>query len=742
MTDPRPLRLALEVHLHDDRYHGTNEWPPSPARLFQALVSAGAQGATLSGELASALEWLESLPAPTVAAPRFTMGQPYATFVPNNDLDAEGGNPDRVASIRVAKRIQPRLLSPAAPFVYAWELAAEEHALTQAAAITRLAERLYQLGRGVDMAWATARVVTVDEMNVTLAEHPGRVFRPSLGLATNGGLRLACPQPGSLQSLRARFEANLRRFRVEGAGKKAIRVFVQPPKAIFQAVAYDSPGTRLLFDLRPRDPRSTTHQPSMGAFAVWPLVEVAALVERVRDAIASRLVTAVPELEGDLERGVIGRPWGSFPAAPAEQRVRLIPLPSIGHKHVDRGIRRLLAIVPSDALVTAQDLFWACSGLELPETSRTPAITLVSADERGMLAHYAADEEGSRSWRSVTPVVLPAAARRRRIEPSLRIEEAKGGPERELEERRAAHAVAQALRHAGVKRRLVDVRVQREPFGAKGERAEPFASGTRFEKERLWHVELSLDAPAMGPLVIGDGRFLGLGLMAAHEQERAAFAFEIVDGLVAHPDPIGLASALRRAVLARFQAQIGARRRLPSFVSGHRKDGSPGNETSPHLSFVYDPRRSLLLVVPPHARDHRPVSARERELLDTLQRALTGFDELRAGAAGLLSLRPGELDMNDDLFSPAREWRSVTHYVVNRHAKGVGVEAALARDVRDTCARLRLPVPEVGVTSTRGVPGVGLAAELTLRFAAAISGPLLLGRTRHRGGGLFAATAR
>jgi CRISPR-associated protein Csb2 len=87
-----------------------------------------------------------------------------------------------------------------------------------------------------------------------------------------------------------------------------------------------------------------------------------------------------------------------------------------------------------------------------------------------MLAHYGAHEEGSPRSRSVTPVVLPAAARRRRIEPSLGIEEAKGGPERVLEERRAAHAVAQALRHAGLKRRLVDIRVQREPFEEKRHR--------------------------------------------------------------------------------------------------------------------------------------------------------------------------------------------------------------------------------------------------------------------------------
>ena len=58
------------------------------------------------------------------------------------------------------------------------------------------------------------------------------------------------------------------------------------------------------------------------------------------------------------------------------------------------------------------------------------------------------------------------------------------------------------------------IRVQREPFEANGERAETFAEGKRFSKHRLWHVEIEFHEGIPGPLVIGDGRFLGLGIMA------------------------------------------------------------------------------------------------------------------------------------------------------------------------------------------------------------------------------------
>jgi CRISPR-associated protein Csb2 len=58
------------------------------------------------------------------------------------------------------------------------------------------------------------------------------------------------------------------------------------------------------------------------------------------------------------------------------------------------------------------------------------------------------------------------------------------------------------------------IRVQREPFESNGERIEVFAEGTRFSKHRLWHVEIEFSDEILGPLLIGDGRFLGLGLMA------------------------------------------------------------------------------------------------------------------------------------------------------------------------------------------------------------------------------------
>ena len=123
-----------------------------------------------------------------------------------------------------------------------------------------------------------------------------------------------------------------------------------------------------------------------------------------------------------------------------------------------------------------------------------------------------------RIFRSVTAVALSAAVRRR-----LGGDEGsavKSTGERLREETRAAGAVVQALRHAGVRARPTDIRVQREPFQRRGAMAERFAGGSRFSKHSLWHVELRFSYAVPGPIVIGNGRFCGLGVMVPTTGER------------------------------------------------------------------------------------------------------------------------------------------------------------------------------------------------------------------------------
>ncbi|MFT4045594.1 MAG: type I-U CRISPR-associated protein Csb2 [Solimonas sp.] len=693
--------LLVSVRFHDGRYHGAGDWPPSPARLFQALVAAC--NPLLGDTSRAALRWLEQRDKPVIATPAAKFGQPgFKLFMPNNDMDTAkvGGDLRKIGKIRTAiKNIRPHLFDVSVPLLYVWRFDVSEENINQARRICDIAQDLYQLGRGVDMAWAVAEVLDEAEADERLNQHPGTIYRPCSG---GSGLVLDCPEDGSLKSLIDRHAANARRF-TRSNGRTQ---FANAPKPQFKSVRYDSPATHLLFELR----RTT----APGApFAPWPLRGAAALVQALRDAACARLK---PHFNGSgvVEKVLVGR---DATDADKALRVRIVPLPSIGHTHADHAIRRMLVQVPPDCPIKAQDLAWSFAGLEITapvadeETGEILAspVELVQADDRSVLTHYGLGEHvAARVWRSVTPLALRD---------------------------RSIHAVVQALRHVGLRAKVAAVRLQREPFEARGERAERFCEGTRFPKHQLWHVEVEFAETISGLLVLGNGRYAGLGLMAPPapliRAAESVFAFSIVDGLGADPDPLALARALRRAVMARVQSEIGERKELPMFFSGHEADGSAARRGGHgHLAFVPDLARSRLLVIAPHVVEHRESSKDERDNLVTLARALAGLTELRAAQAGKLKLEAATVHPGTDpLFSVSAQWETATPYAPTRHAKRNGADS-LHDDVLNEVLRRQLPKP-------LKVHGDGKGG-LMLKFNVAVPGPVLLGKTLHYGGGLFA----
>lgn len=719
--------LVLHVNLHDARYHGAPDWPPSPARLFQALVAGAAMPGGFADADYAALEWLERLPAPTIAAPVARQTRGFLNYVPNNDLDSKGGDPARVSEIRVAKLIKPRLFDSRAPIRYFWNFEEDRASEEFAARVCSVSERLYQLGRGVDMAWAWGDVLDETRARGQLGDHRGTVHSPG---NSGSGATLACPEAGSLSSLVKRHRAHCRRFAdADGEGTKIRQVFVQPPKPRFRQIGYNNPPTMRLYDL---------------VGAPWPLVRAAELVKRVRDASVKRLVDACPQMKEQIERVLIGR---GPPDLDGSGRVRIIPMPSVGSPYADRGIRRVMVRIPPGCPIRSEDVDWAFSGLILDE-SRSHGdvlLSLVPANDYRMLRHYGLESgEDARRWRTVTPAVLPEGPVARKMEYARRGDGRKVGSERVSEFGRAASCVFQALRHAKIRARVSGIRVQREPFEAKGVRAQDFSAGTRFSQERLWHVEVNFVEPVTGPVIIGDGRYAGLGLMTPVRQEPQAeglLCFTIVEGLSDSASALDCASALRRAVMFRVQQEIGSRRRLPRFFSGHEPNGGPARgETHSHLAYAADLAGNRLLVIAPFPLERRSPSQHERAQLAVLEAALAGFADLRAGASGRLRLEAAAIDPQiDPLVAPSVVWESVTDYVPTRYARRVSASEALAGDVRGELRRLNMPDPVgVEVVMIQEGPRGGLRGRLRLRFATAVSGLVLLGRSRHFGGGLLA----
>jgi CRISPR-associated protein Csb2 len=722
--------LLIEVHLLGRRWHGVGDWPPSPFRLFQALV-AGAYGARWRREddadKDAAFRWLERLPAPVITAPpRAELGA-TTYFVPNNDLDAVAGDPRRVAEVRTAKTTRPILTEDDRPFLYIWPLAGPE---TEAERIAALAERLHTFGWGVDAAFARGELLDAAEAESRVRDHGGVQAEPAGG---QGGLSLPWAMEGSLHSLKLRHAEGAQRFARQRRGRSEIVLFRQSRKPLFRSVVYDRPPTRLLFELTPAE--------SDRAFAPRRQEDAALLTVAVRDLIARRLGRDRPA----VVRFVIGRDAGPNDAL---RRIRIVPLPTIGHPDADPAIRRVLIELPPDCPLRSKDIEWAVSGQELaePETGLLGGVLLVPSGNAGMLRHYgissAGGHPGHHRWRTVTPCVLPEPRPRGRIS-SL---------QRAAAEDRAAAAVLNALRHAGVRSQRVSVSVQSEPFRAKGARAEDFHSD-RFDPRRLRHVEVTLADAVRGPLVIGDGRWLGLGVMCPVRLPAGGLQIFHVsrETAPANGKAQDVARALRRAVMARVQAiadrYIPAGAPLPTFFTGHTSDGSPARSGGhAHLFYLAadadgDGMIDRLAVVSPDLVD-RTVTLERDEMSRWrrwLEEACTGLIDLRAGRAGVLRLSAAEVDEDDPLFGVARRWRSSTAYRVTRHPRRNDDHAgAVIADVSKECLRRGLPRPQIKLLDLRGGPKGGPSAYVQLQFRVAVRGPLLIGAHSHFGGGLFA----
>ena len=714
--------LHIAVRFYEGRYHGAGAWPPSPARLFQALVAGAARGATLNPSAVAALTWLEELPPPRIAAPHATPGRTFIPFVPNNDLDAVSGDPSRRHEVRVGKPTRSFLFDADQPLVYCWEIPGD--APGDARAVCEIADQLYQLGRGIDPAWAAAAILESEEAESLLFEHPGILSVPA------GRGDWPCPGPGTLTSLMKRHAAGLNRFSGVPGNRPELQGFVQPPKPWFRLVNYDARRRVLDYDLRGDE-----------GFAPRPLHAVYAVATSLRDGAAARLSQALPELAGDVERFVVGRGAG---ASDLNRRIRIIPLPSIGTEHTDPSVRRVRIEVPPACPIPLDDLRWAFDGLQArdPETGERWDGRLLSAEDTGMSERYCGK---ARVFRSVTPVALPAMHTRAHRELPRG-----SGSLRRMEHQHACTAVRQALRHLGERTRPEVVTVRREPFQARGLRAESFASGSRFPARSLWHVEIQFPAPVEGPLVIGNGRFCGLGLMAPVTTYRDVLVFDMPPGpSLALGDAPELIQAFRRAIMARARDSRG---RVETLFCGHETNGRPAAPGYHSHIFLAADAGTLetpgedhirrVVIAAPWAVDRQ--AEPERGQRGRFDRVVGGLIDLRAGRLGRFRFNPAHAPAEEDpLMRLTRVWRSVTPYVATKHAKTgrEKLEAFFKCDLATECLRRRLPaVKRVTVQNACvGPRGGHPTAQLEIEFVTPVSGPLMLGRTSHTGGGLFHA---
>jgi CRISPR-associated protein Csb2 len=462
----------------------TAEWPPHPDRVFQALVAAWGERGCDPAERA-ALQWLESLGPPNLAAPDETNGtlvrpQTLPVFVPVNDTQGpargdyqEGQHLGLLPAHRPRKpRSFPSVLVGDAACALVWPdaTAAVEHrsALgTLCAAVTHVGH-----SRSLVRAWLTD-------------EPP-----PATWLPDAGGLRrelsLRTPHPGRLAVLERAY-ADL------SAGRLARNEWPSAPWTGYcrrRPAPGASPG--------PFDPRLVILRKGSGADRPG-LVQVPAFVSALRGTLmANAGPRALPLVSGHASGGSpLSRP-----------HVAWLPLAYVGGEHADGHLLGFGMALPRDlapddeqaifeALAAAMD---PASGrldltagrlgtMELVQEERpVPPLTLRAPTWTGPAA----------DWATVMPIVLD------RLPPHRH-----GGDDAWAAAQVAAACIKQGLpspaeiciapvsAHLGAPTARAFPPLLRKPDGA-----------------RRWHVHavLRFATAVEGPLLLGAGRYRGYGL--------------------------------------------------------------------------------------------------------------------------------------------------------------------------------------------------------------------------------------
>ncbi|QVL30006.1 type I-U CRISPR-associated protein Cas5/Cas6 [Telmatocola sphagniphila] len=465
---------------------GEPEWPPTPLRLFQALVAAAAARWNERMVLAyavPALRWLEGRPFPIiVAAPAQISEVKCQFYVPDNTGDLlvpafTRGDLQRGVN-RSEKIILPVHLNGEAVH-YIYELTDGEcpHIET----LTAAARSITHLGWGIDMAVGNAAIM--DEKEVSALK--GEVWRP---VPDSSGTPLRVPIQGTLDALISKHEAFLNRLSKDGF--KPV-----PPLSTFKVVRYrratDSASKPwIAFQiLRPEADRIASFDTPRRCR------DVAAWVRHVTGQVCDGWPF------GSTESFVHGHagPNRQLKGEEADKRFSYLPLPTINHAlNRVEAIRRVLITAPPGFQDRIDWIRRRLPGQDLIDLEgEVKGILNILPTNNWVLEQYTTE---SCCWSTVTPVMWPGHD--------------------DNDARKAEKLLRNAFIHAGLAPEVV-AGIEELDWRPVGFRAGlDLAQNYRRPENlngRMYHVRVKFAHPVRGPLAVGAGRYRGFGLFAKAE---------------------------------------------------------------------------------------------------------------------------------------------------------------------------------------------------------------------------------
>jgi CRISPR-associated protein Csb2 len=472
--------------IHGKRDGGVPEWPPSPLRLFQALVDAAASRWRESQFVAyatPALEFLQKLQPSQIVVPPHQFGSTYRIAVPNNDLDvwaepiSRGKEPNKQPNeLKTMKTIRPthiRIgnghLNHAIHYLFDLPADARQHF----EALKSAARFITHLGWGIDMVAADASIIS----EADAAKLPGERWRPS----PTGGVSLRAPIHGTLEALMKKHQAFLNRLGPDGFRPV-------PPLTAFRVVNYrpdSDPLSRPYAAFRFLDPET-------GERRSYPATRAVSIAGMIRGAVHE-----VAKNAGRDSRWISEFVCGHHDGPDSFPRFSYVPLPSIQPVVGVGHICRVLIAEPIEH--DGKEVTWLrprlAGVLAKNEQGRDALIVPLPRDDFTLKQYLRA----SHDWTTVTPVALPGSD--------------DGLPSK------TNKLIAKMIRHAGYDLdQLAEwPEYHRMPFRRGAEDAKRYRPGVPHHLANctMYHMRLRWKHPMNGPIALGAGRHCGLGAFAA-----------------------------------------------------------------------------------------------------------------------------------------------------------------------------------------------------------------------------------
>lgn len=501
------MELLLTATFFYGRYHGRNdgqgnflEWPPSPLRLFQALIAGSHRGVyrfTHQEMRDQALKWLESLPPPIIEAPpdRKVRSTNVTNYVPSND--------NNIIHTRSATKSMDAILIRQDDFlIYRWSFSESEENKNYASVICAIASLVTHLGQHEDVISLEGKIQEQNEIFQSKTPEKGLLYQPNEG---DSG-KWKSPKIGALKAYQMRYigiqkgespfdySIPLRQVNYKIANTLYL---TNSPKALFKICNLEDNRSA-----KPFDPCKLREPAAMARNAMIEWLKKNSLFRRYYGLqMTSQLICGHESETSEL-------PYNG-------PHIAFVPIPSIDDEdNADGWIRRILVVgfgcETGQAREMFEDVVSNLNGQLLfnqhRNKSRGRLVEIINQKD-SILRFFVREDfvrenkkESYKVWRTFTPIILTGLTRKGRTPNQL---------------------IAKAFKQIGIPEEDIEsIAVFRGPILPKTRHTKDYLVSGYLNQTPRYHAEVVFKRPVIGgPLVVGRGRYCGFGLMKPYSSE-------------------------------------------------------------------------------------------------------------------------------------------------------------------------------------------------------------------------------